>query len=797
MLDNANLEDIEEYLKGEDIVKDIFLPPPTTEPPRPTRTTPKNSGASGSTAVGMNIFTSYTYEYVVPSNLYLTYVSSCVGDTTLEPETTTLIPADMTEYDIAKEQETVLDLFSIMLDTKHLKGPQDPRNVEIRLPLAIVANKIIAGEKANEKKWAAHDKYFPEEEGPYRMVREIRDYMLSWCSAANTSSEHRTNYMDPDTDTFKYYTMGDDFVLNCEKLPPAIFRAEPRLEFPKYDGPEWFLNKDKWHKPKDTFSVPTGMFKDDPNCRDAHVTFYANIYQNLAKIMPKRRGSEMVRPESDNWQVDAKVVVTGARVNVDPLDFDDADLLRVKRCVPDQDYMKDNPVRADLYHFVEEPSRLTRRLLGTWFSDKDRQVGGIEVRHCVWWNDNLGSGGAWDANGCYLVETDAEKTRCECDTFGAMTVVLERTEPIVIEDDCQIMQIIKYVGIAFSVLLLLYLTAVTIVGRGVGDMFHSLRMQVACTWICAIVMHVLTDLDAVRDSKDLNLIFGFIMMYFYTSSCTWMVLEAHATFKAFTGGIISGRGKIYPPFGYGTPFFPLGFLFLLYADDLGADPRCMVAWNRDAKLLYLCYNILVAFIGVIFACIILFNTARPQTKRRSVVADLRSQANGSVAACFGKIIFWILAAVTYLHNQESDSADPYCLFVILLGWFGVILFLFLAIASKKFRAGASALRRKTDDKKSDAAAPVVFDSFAGDDTVTEEIPEDADPDLLSTAEEGENEDDNPEEANEDEEAPPEEEGEGEEDHPEEEEEQAEPEEEAAKLAAEEPQAHDMDEDENP
>ncbi len=477
-----------------------------------------------------------------------------------------------------------------------------------------------------------------------------------------------------------------------KKLPVESYRKGPRLEFPDYSGREWTVNKEKWDNPTDTFSVPTGMFKDDPDCAERDVTFMASIYNNLGSVMPRRRNMEIVR--GDDWQVDAKVVVTSVACSADSLEYSVEDEAAAGKCIPDPDYMKDNPVRAVLYHFEQSRARLTRRLLGTWFSDNDRVVGGVEVRHCVWWNENFGSSGAWDPSGCTLVETDAEKTKCECHEFGSMTVLLERTTVIDIEDDCDAMMLVKYVGIGFSVFFLTVMAFGIILGKDVWDMFHALRLHAGLTWSTAIILHVLTDFEPIREDPELNLIFGFIMKFFYTASVTWTTLEAHATFRAFTAGIVSGRNGVYRPFGYGTPFLPLGLLFLFYTDDLGVDPRCFVGWNMDAKLLYLLYNVGVAATGCVFSIIIMFNLARPQTKRRNLVADLNSQAKGTVIMCFSKLIFWILATVTYTFNQENDYEDPYCLFILLLGWFGVWMFVVLALGSQKFRAGVTRSRKE-------------------------------------------------------------------------------------------------------
>jgi hypothetical protein len=68
-------------------------------------------------------------------------------------------------------------------------------------------------------------------------------------------------------------------------------------------------------------------------------------------------------------------------------------------------------------------------------------------------------------------------------------------------------------------------------------------------------------MNGIRNSTHVNLIVGFVMIYFYIASSTWVVCEAHATFRAFTLGIISGRNTVYIPFGYGTP---LGLVKMLY-----------------------------------------------------------------------------------------------------------------------------------------------------------------------------------------------------------------------------------------
>lgn len=150
-----------------------------------------------------------------------------------------------------------------------------------------------------------------------------------------------------------------------------------------------------------------------------------------------------------------------------------------------------------------------------------------------------------------------------------MAVIKEMSEPIEVHDKCEFLNYIKYAGIGLTAVLMLVFCLLVITRKYIDDMFHSLRMHVCFTWTLALAAHAVTDFHMVREKEHLNLIVGLIMAYLYTSSATWITCEAHAVFKALTSGIISGRSKIYLPFGYGTPLTIVGLLFLFYADDLG------------------------------------------------------------------------------------------------------------------------------------------------------------------------------------------------------------------------------------
>lgn len=581
-----------------------------------------------------------------------------------------------------REQNETQNALASMLTTECL-GSRTPEEAEMRFALAKVAAKVLSGSEENIAKWSCVEKLQPNYEGAPKTLRQMEDYMLSFVGCVNISVDDSNSpyFTRKNGGVLNFRTFGDDFVMNVDKMDVDVLRKDIRKNYPNYNGPEWYVNKVSWGYPNDTFSVPTGMFLTEDGCRDKPITISATILNEYGKVAPKRKNPTFIR--SKDWNVDSRVVSTKVSVNPDPITGIWEEVLG---CAPNLEYMRENPVRATLYHWDTRKARVKRRRNLLMHTDMIRD--GVEVRQCAWWNEGYSYNGAWDPSVCRIVETDEEKTTCECQRFGAMAVIKEMSEPIEVHDKCEFLNYIKYAGIGLTAVLMLVFCLLVITRKYIDDMFHSLRMHVCFTWTLALAAHAVTDFHMVREKEHLNLIVGLIMAYLYTSSATWITCEAHAVFKALTSGIISGRSKIYLPFGYGTPLTIVGLLFLFYADDLGTDPRCFIAFYSGTKNLYFYYMFGVNFTSIVIALIISFNIARPQTKRLNVVADLKSQARGSVIVCWAYFIFWILAYITYIRNPESETPDFYCYFIIFLGWYGVlVLFVAYGLLSKRFRNG--------------------------------------------------------------------------------------------------------------
>ena len=74
-------------------------------------------------------------------------------------------------------------------------------------------------------------------------------------------------------------------VMNVDKMAPETLREGIRRTYPNYEGPEWLENKKTWKDPKDTFTVPTGMFIDNPKCNEKPVTMSATILNGYGEVI--------------------------------------------------------------------------------------------------------------------------------------------------------------------------------------------------------------------------------------------------------------------------------------------------------------------------------------------------------------------------------------------------------------------------------------------------------------------------------------------------------------------------------
>ncbi len=201
LLGNANLNDANEFLGGQEMLDRMVQGVPVTPAAYPTRTPGHDEAAGGGTGTD-------------------TGGGTGTGDGGGEEEVETTTPANLekTVVDLANEILALQNIMGTMTNVDSVSGIKDPDDTEVRLPLTILVNKLMEGDdKSIKKKWDAVHEVYPEEKGVHTTVSQLSDYLLAWVGATNTSYERKSDYYDPETNSVKYWELGENFG-NADKV---------------------------------------------------------------------------------------------------------------------------------------------------------------------------------------------------------------------------------------------------------------------------------------------------------------------------------------------------------------------------------------------------------------------------------------------------------------------------------------------------------------------------------------------------------------------------------------------------
>ncbi len=426
---------------------------------------------------------------------------------------TTTTEAVKSEEDLRKNMLTLQATYSNMLNAEKVNEGENPKSVEGFLRSAKDAAVLLSATDDNIRKWDAVHKE-AKQPGAMKTVKEIEEYLLAWISAVNTSAydlhipNWKTAYFDSTDQTMRYAASEDDFVANVDKLPMEMIRSDGqvRLQYPDYSGWEWNDAKAKWDDVRENFTVPTGMYLNVAGCSDNPMTILTAVYNGLPELTAKRRNP--VNIKSKAFFIDSKVISVRTKLSAEPMS---GDVEETYQCEVDTDYMESNPVRLMFYH--KKPQKAKRTLL--WH--KDDYWEGLEVRHCVHWDEKFGYNGAWNDVKCKVLNTDDEKTECECGALGSYAVLSEMLTPPNSADISLVVMIIKWLGIITGTVLLTIFAAVVFLSVVVGEMFHQIRMYTCISYMLANIIFLLGDTDLCNDRHN-NMALSMAMMFFYQAA---------------------------------------------------------------------------------------------------------------------------------------------------------------------------------------------------------------------------------------------------------------------------------------
>ena len=162
----------------------------------------------------------------------------------------------------------------------------------------------------------------------------------------------------------------------------------------------------------------------------------------------------------------------------------------------------------------------------------------------------------------------------------------------------------------------------------IWDQFHLMRLHAAICLFWLVLTMFLTEADGMCEDRHSNIAMSMLVHYWSMGVASFLFFESWAMFRAVTVGIIGGKTWAYIPLGYGLPFLNLGATLYCAGKDYGTDPRCMIGWENETKMIFFYGMLPGIFVSTLLCFVVIFNLATPQTRRDGVIDRLSSMAQG-------------------------------------------------------------------------------------------------------------------------------------------------------------------------
>jgi len=437
---------------------------------------------------------------------------------------------------------------------------------------------------------------------------------------------------------------------------------------------------EKWEHFPESVQVPLSLFSGA--CVDQDISFVGAIYENLPD--PGRKNPVTIW--SRNIQVDSRVVSISLAAN----QWDKESRSFGAACRPDPKLLVRKRLLVTLA--TKSPVRSRRQLL--FHAGEERSA--ILRRHCAIWNPAIGLHGAWDTAGITTERVDETGAACATSKLGTYAIVAELVDPPFPYEEEEWLVVAKLVGYVLSMVLLVIFVGIVQFSAYLWEQFHILRMNLALAVLLGHTASLVAEVAAVQEDRHLCTLVGAAISYSYTAAAFLLASEAHACFKAITGGIVGGRAIVYLPTAWGLPAIALGYNVFANLVDMGDDPKCMVGWENMVKWHFLGPLLIGVAAAFILMAIVLCNLATPAIRKSSILEEVGSVCNGMVCMVIYSTLTWTFAPLAYIRFPDLALPDFYPAFQVLNSCQGILIFVLLGLLSTRFRAvlAGTVLHRK-------------------------------------------------------------------------------------------------------
>ncbi|XP_018024745.1 uncharacterized protein LOC108680438 isoform X2 [Hyalella azteca] len=480
---------------------------------------------------------------------------------------------------------------------------------------------------------------------------------------------------DNNTKPFTKAQATENIIFYGQKMLYADLKSKGRyVQLPDYGDPQLRDAKTNWNIVYDAARFSTKVLNDN-NCNKRPVCLVTMVFNTYDDIGPTPINFANI-PRSSTHEMGSRLVYGSMS----------ADIARDARwnvntsaplCYVDPFSMSDDPFYVKLENNDDVPS------LRQLNFHSEEVVTQIETRRCAFWNANLSDFGAWDTDGCNVVEDTAFYTRCSCDKFGPMIVLAEQVDPAVVPPQQDWLKIVKLIFYAISAVLLILYSVVVVYSPDLKEQFHLMGVNLSISVLLGSIAMIVSDFDGIRNDRHLCTTISTLTHFFYVAAGAWVACLGYASFKAITSGEVGGKLNSYSCISWGLSLVSVGVPYAFFVRDLGTDPRCFVTWENYGKAAFFIPQ--MAYVVIAFFCgfVVLCNLSTPALRKENLIDDYGSFCRGAAFIMLYFAITWTFGLLAYMRFDLTIDFFP--VFQILNSLTGIIIFICIGVGSYRYR----------------------------------------------------------------------------------------------------------------
>ncbi|TRY61634.1 hypothetical protein TCAL_09264 [Tigriopus californicus] len=632
--------------------------------------------------------------------------------TSISTTTTTGVP----KKDPTKDVKNLMKIAKKLTGTGSLNYYITKREFDVRMKAVSPLGEFMGIKGKYAEGWTALKKD-KNEAGPFETLTNLKNYVKY--------NIERYTVIPPESKLreIRRVVTSNNFAMEAFKMSSANFgklgtaHTNGYFKFPNWNTPEWTRAKASFgytqsqDRPTESVDISSELFTEE--CKKKDINFVGMISDTFPDHGRKNPSSIF----ANHIELDSRVItldITANQMDTEP-ESPTANKFS-ERCEIDPKLAIKDPFIITFAIKSKRNHDFGRKLTSYYDSFDDKRV---TNRHCVIWNEDIGPFGAWDTRGVTLVKADDAQATCYATKLGIYAIVAEIEDVPHAEDDETWLNIVKFIGYAVSIILLLIFIGVVLSSTYLWEMFHLIAVNMAFCLLFGHIFMLISEVNGIRDDRDSCSAIGLLILFFYSGLSVFITMECYAMFKAIISGIIGGHTRTYLCFGYGVPLFHMGLSIYLHLQEMGTDPRCMVGWANEVKEAFYIPVAIFGILSVFLITIIVCNINTPAMRKESMVEELGSLAKGLGMFVLLYGLTWSWFPFAYMRFPTHEFPDFYPAFQVMNAFMGMFFFVFIGLMSNRFRTaltGGILMRRKA--LLADASADDNYKEQVDDDTIT-------------------------------------------------------------------------------